>query len=868
MSDTPSPHNPDEPISQEPLYPGFSPVDGYVLIEQLGEGGFGAVWRARGPGGVNVAMKFIPMGRAGEAGEMRAVHLMKEIRHSNLLGMSGVWEEHGYLIVAMELADRTLLDRFKEVQKQGETGIPREELLGYMQEAAKGIDYLNSQGIQHRDIKPQNLLLVGDAVKVADFGLAKLLQRSMTGHTGTMTPHYAAPEFFRGHTHQTSDQYSLAITYTLLRGGRLPFRGSPADVMLGHLTEQPELSMLPPGEIPIVARALEKDPHDRWPSCKAFIQALLATDEYHPVTEPRSRLQSGTTTILDRTRPGSKKRTLAIGVVVAAILLVLSVPVVLLMMFGGKGDTPSPSTDGITQIDNGKLGTTTSDGKPKTDGSANGKVQPPPVTDGKKPPVTDGKNPPVTDGKKPPVTDGKRPPATDGKTSTTTDGKKPPPPQPVITFRPPGSVALTAGKSENLRVLIDRKDYRGPLALKLEDKPPSINRAEFSPVQTSADWLTSEANLTLGADPRAAAGTWRLTLTASGDGVSAKASLELTVKARPKPSLELVAVDDRVILFPTKPGALKVGLARKNYDGPVSVSFSNLPDDVERDKLTIPANAVEHTIPLKINRKDKPFYGNVTIEIAAEGATAKKDFELIVVGEFTNSIGMKFVLIPPGTYKMGSPESEDERDLVEVQREVTIPRPFFMGKYEVTQGEYRKVMGVNPSFFNEENTGHRMSNGLLPVDSVSWNDAVAFCRKLSELPGEKDKVYRLPTQAQWEYACRAGTTTPFYFGSILTYQEAHFNSELPYPDLEKYRHPRRKHTIPVGFFKPNNFGLHDMHGNISEWCSDETSDGRCIIRGGCWDDPARLCRSASRQAFAPTDNAQYNGFRVLLEYPR
>jgi formylglycine-generating enzyme required for sulfatase activity len=231
---------------------------------------------------------------------------------------------------------------------------------------------------------------------------------------------------------------------------------------------------------------------------------------------------------------------------------------------------------------------------------------------------------------------------------------------------------------------------------------------------------------------------------------------------------------------------------------------------------------------------------------------------------------MTLVLIPPGTYKMGSPPEEAEfRDLPEPQGNIPITRPFFMGKFEVTQGEYKKVMGVNPSHFTEDKSGHRMENALLPVDSVSWNDAVAFFRELGEIAGEGGKLdFRLPTEAEWEYACRAGTTGPFHFGDVLTYQEANFDSRSPYPDLEKYRHDWRKHTIPVGFFRPNAFGLYDMHGNISEWCSDETPDGKRIIRGGSWDDPARRCRSAARLALAPTDNARYNGFRVLLEYPQ
>src|SRR5262249_38862150 len=137
-----------------------------------------------------------------------------------------------------------------------------------------GIDHLNELGIQHRDIKPENLLLVGGSIKVADFGLAKLLQHSATSNTGVMTPAYAAPEFFNGETHPQSDQYSLAVAYCLLRGGRLPFEGSPAQIIAGHCMQPPDLSMLPESERPHVARALAKQPHQRWPKCRALVKAL------------------------------------------------------------------------------------------------------------------------------------------------------------------------------------------------------------------------------------------------------------------------------------------------------------------------------------------------------------------------------------------------------------------------------------------------------------------------------------------------------------------------------------------------------------------------------------------------------------------
>src|SRR5262249_29603533 len=150
-------------------------------------------------------------------------------------GLFGAWKQQDLLIVAMELGDRTLYQRLQEVRGQGLPGIPEGELLEYMSEAAKGIDYLNSYrhpsgpteqaGILHKEINPQNLLLVGGSVKVADFGLAKLLEKTVASATATMSPAYAALEFFKGQVTRWSDQYSLAVTYCQLRGGRLPFTG-------------------------------------------------------------------------------------------------------------------------------------------------------------------------------------------------------------------------------------------------------------------------------------------------------------------------------------------------------------------------------------------------------------------------------------------------------------------------------------------------------------------------------------------------------------------------------------------------------------------------------------------------------------------
>ena len=282
------------------LEAGAEPVPGYQLVERLGRGGFGEVWKATGPGGFELALKFVCLAEPVGQPELRAIQIIKDVRHPHLLATFGAWQVGRYLIIAMELAERTLLDRFREAAGQGFPGIPAPEIHEHFLDAARGLDYLNEPrhpsggadpvGIQHRDVKPQNLLLVGGSVKVADFGLVRILEHTQTSHTGSMTPAYAAPEFFKKQTSSQSDQYSLAVTYCHLRGGRPPFTGGMAEIMAGHLLEPPDLTMLPEGEREAVARALAKEPRDRWGSCRALVDALRsgvpAQDRVAPTTGP------------------------------------------------------------------------------------------------------------------------------------------------------------------------------------------------------------------------------------------------------------------------------------------------------------------------------------------------------------------------------------------------------------------------------------------------------------------------------------------------------------------------------------------------------------------------------------------------------
>jgi formylglycine-generating enzyme required for sulfatase activity len=255
--------------------------------------------------------------------------------------------------------------------------------------------------------------------------------------------------------------------------------------------------------------------------------------------------------------------------------------------------------------------------------------------------------------------------------------------------------------------------------------------------------------------------------------------------------------------------------------------------------------------------------------------------------EITNSIGMKLVLIPAGKFVMGSPAGEAERDANEVQHEVAITRPFYLGAYPVTQGQFQKVMGGNPSFFQPRNGGSPDH----PVEQVRWVGAHEFCRRLSELPEEKKagRVYRLPSEAEWEYACRAGTTTPFNLGDALSSKQANFNGNFPYGGAE--RGPFLQRTAKVGSYPPNAWGLYDMHGNVYEWCQDwydpdyykkspaENPKGPekgvvptgfrhesfVVVRGGCWLDEARACRSARRFRLQQSEPYRWTGFRVACD---
>lgn len=279
--------------------PDDEPIPGYKLVEPLGTGGFGEVWKCVAPGGLHKAIKFVFGNLNSMDGdsqkaeqEYKALERIKLVRHPFVLSMDRIEVVGGELLIVMELADKSLHDCFQEHTAAGRPGIPRDTLLSYLEDAAEGLDHLNEKNnVQHLDVKPKNLFLVSDHVKVADFGLVKHLERqSSAGLMGGVTPVYAAPETFANKITKQSDQYSLAVLYVELLTGQRPFAGKNIrQLALQHMTEAPDLSMLPGVDRSVVEKALSKNPDDRFASCSAFIKALrgqAAKSELPPVVPP------------------------------------------------------------------------------------------------------------------------------------------------------------------------------------------------------------------------------------------------------------------------------------------------------------------------------------------------------------------------------------------------------------------------------------------------------------------------------------------------------------------------------------------------------------------------------------------------------
>lgn len=386
----------------------------YELVRELGRGMFGEVWLAKkNPSGIEKAIKILlqPADRETAKRELRSLELIKNLRHPFLLSTEDFWVAENRLYVVMELADATLRGRLKECKAEGHPGIPDDELLNYTIEAAEGLDYLHTKKITHRDVKPDNILILNGHSKVADFGLARQQEQMMASMSFAGTPAYMAPEVWGGEGGPASDQYGLAAAYAELRQGHPPFHfGKGAEVMFAHLEGHFNFSdTITEPEREVLKKAMSRNSEDRYPNCSNFAQALAAAlgrsvaRRSGPITAPSVRVASTpsaertgrdmrsipsglqqTTDLLNTSpelrprpepvlrptrpapAPASNKRFLVAGI--ATLGLVGAIVGLVIMMFGDNPDPSPPTNDSPKPIVN------------------NGGPTPPPVTPPPPPP--------------------------------------------------------------------------------------------------------------------------------------------------------------------------------------------------------------------------------------------------------------------------------------------------------------------------------------------------------------------------------------------------------------------------------------------------------------------------------------------------
>ncbi len=300
-------------------------------------------------------------------------------------------------------------------------------------------------------------------------------------------------------------------------------------------------------------------------------------------------------------------------------------------------------------------------------------------------------------------------------------------------------------------------------------------------------------------------------------------------------------------------------------------------------------NSRIHQLRQQLPAKAQVFqFETVTVNCQGQIIKQEKKQAQSYIEELGSGVTLEMVAIPAGTLTMGTDDAEIERLVKkfdwdgyrgEKPQHNVIVSPFFMGKYPITQKQWRVIATLNKIEIDLKTDPSYFKGDERPVTNVDWNECVEFCKRLSKLTGRE---YKLPSEAQWEYACRAGTTTPFYFGETITTDLANYNGNYVFASEPKGQY--RGETTPVGQFPPNAFGLYDLHGHVWEWCADDwhgnyegaPSDGSAwifsddhttkVIRGGSYDYDPRNCRSADRSFDIASEIL--NGFRIVCVPPR
>jgi serine/threonine protein kinase/formylglycine-generating enzyme required for sulfatase activity len=853
----------------------------YEMLQVLGKGGFGIVFRAfddilQRVVALKVLAPAIAATSPARKRFLREAQASARVRHENVVQVHAVEELPTPYLVMEFIAGETLQQR---LDRKGP--LSTAEIVSLGRQIAEGLAAAHATGLIHRDIKPGNILIEGgssERVKITDFGLARAADDASMTQSGVVagTPMFMAPEQAQGETlDQRADLFSLGSVLYVMASGRPPFRAATTFAVLKRVVEEtprPITEVIP--ETPqwlcdIIARLHAKKPGDRFQSAREVADVLADCEaqlKHNSKLSDYTRIPRGTSA-----RDWARQK----WAVLAAAIALFAVITVAQLEFAGITNWFRARQPEVTI---GPIRST--NGRPTPANRATGQADP--ATDGFVQ-LFNGKD----------LTGWKFHPGQRGDWEVK-DGI-------LRGSKRQSHLFSERGDYVNFHVRVEVKVnlggdsgllFRAPFELRRGRTPYQFGITDCYEVELhqNRSYLRPTGSIS-----EASGNAPPETLGQVADGSLTQPDEWFTI--------EVIAENDHFI---TKINGIEAvncdDLLDRHQKGHLALQVWHPNTIVQFRKIEIkelPARA--QTPPSAV----APF--DATQALAHQKAWAK---HLGVPVEYVNTIDMKFVLIPPGEFIMGSTAAEIKeatqhlnedkhwRDCLNSegpQHKVVLTQPFYLGVYEVTQSEYEQMMGKNPSSF--ATTGpdkllvdkvQGLSTTSHPVESVSWNDAAEFCATLSEHENHKpyyfravDTIanqagtgYRLPTEAEWELACRAGTTTKYWFGDS--------DEDLIQRGWFDANSSNRTHAI--GTLKANPFGLHDVHGNTWELVQDwwdlsyyrefqekpaldprgPSSGSQRVLRGGNFASLATGCRSSNRNALPPANRSLVVGFRVLL----